>query len=133
MPKIEELEAELEKIKAEMAVLKALLPGQPKPRKPWAGPIDYTARAVMPSAAVAAMVQAVGDDQVAAIARELRNPPGPSSLSNGSEGPARPIGRNGWIDETPNKPPPGIELIDRLVDAQDALDRAERERRFKAE
>ena len=32
---------------------------------------------------------------------------------------------SGWVDPLPLKPPPGTELVDRLVDAQDRKDRVE--------
>ena len=33
---------------------------------------------------------------------------------------------NGWVEPRPLSPPPGIALVDRLCDAQDAKDRAQR-------
>jgi len=43
-----------------------------------------------------------------------------------------PIGTNGWIEPATIKDwrPPGLAVMDRMMDAQDAIDRAERTRRF---
>jgi hypothetical protein len=43
-----------------------------------------------------------------------------------------PVGENGWVTPPPMADwrPPGQAVFDRLMDAQDALDRAERTRRF---
>jgi hypothetical protein len=38
--------------------------------------------------------------------------------------------RSGWRDQIPLRPPEGVDLCDRLVDAQDAIDRAERLRKL---
>lgn len=38
--------------------------------------------------------------------------------------PQRPRG-TGWVEPRPLEAPPGIEHVDRLVDAQDRIDRAE--------
>jgi hypothetical protein len=47
----------------------------------------------------------------------------------GSVRPQSPIAgvpRAGWVDPPKLVPPPGIDILDRLMDHQDALDRAER-------
>jgi hypothetical protein len=43
-----------------------------------------------------------------------------------------PVGHNGWVEPLPIKDwrPPGQAVMDRLMEQQDALDRAERTRRF---
>jgi hypothetical protein len=38
---------------------------------------------------------------------------------------------SGWVEPTPLKPPPGIELIDGLVNEQDRRDRLELARKLK--
>jgi hypothetical protein len=36
-----------------------------------------------------------------------------------------PVKPSGWVDPLPLKPPPGVNLADRIVDAQDQKDRVE--------
>jgi hypothetical protein len=49
-----------------------------------------------------------------------------SSIIASKDAPApRPTG-NGWIEPTPLAQPPGIAILDHMMDAQDAMDRAER-------
>jgi hypothetical protein len=51
----------------------------------------------------------------------------PSSIiPSGPSTPVRPATPVGWRPEIPIAPPPGINYVDRLVDAQDAKDKAQR-------
>jgi hypothetical protein len=61
------------------------------------------------------------------VADSRRGPSQPSSMVTKPEAPAAPKG-NGWAEPTPLGPPPGVALIDRMVDVQDGIDRAARER-----
>jgi hypothetical protein len=75
------------------------------------------------------MAEAVGDDVLRDIAADARRRPP-------SDGPCSPLATSpnreevkrgtGWADEIPLKSPPGVGILDRLMDAQDAQDRAER-------
>ena len=63
------------------------------------------------------------------VADSYARPTGPSSIIPTDRN-AEPVKHtNGWQDAKPLTPPPGIELVDRLVDAQDAQDKRERARR----
>jgi hypothetical protein len=41
-----------------------------------------------------------------------------------------PLRGNGWVDAPKLSQPPGVALLDRIMDAQDAIDRAERVKQF---
>ena len=116
--KIEELEAKLSPPK----------PFVPEPYQP----IDWTARMSMPQSALAAMVAAVPDRLMRDIVRDNRAPTGPTgTIPSGSQQPTGggaanvPGSGTGWAHEIPLSPPPGVQQSDKLVDAQDAGDRAE--------
>jgi hypothetical protein len=128
--KMNESEKDIAKLKAENDALKdrlAKLEEQvnPPPRKQsYSAPYDYTAGATMPASALRAMINAVPD----ALMNELRgdarrpNPVNPPTQSQ----PTTQVQRgSGWRDEVPISSPPGIAICDRMVDAQDQLDRAE--------
>ena len=95
----------------------------------------------MPPSAVRDMA-VLDDNLVKGIAlRDARAPSSPSSTIPSARqhplgGPADvPGGGTGWQAPIPLSPPPGVSQADRLMDAQDAKDRAElieREARFKA-
>jgi hypothetical protein len=71
------------------------------------------------------MARAVGDDLVRSVVEDNRGSRAPSS-------PAEPVKRGtGWSDPVPLKPQPGIDIIDAMVDQQDALDKAELEARLR--
>jgi len=116
--KVEELEAKLSPPK----------PFVPQPYEP----IDWTARMSMPPSALAAMVAAVPDRVMRDIVRDNRAPTGPTgTIPSGSQQPTGGGAANvpgsgiGWAHEIPLSPPPGVQQSDKLVDAQDAGDRAE--------
>jgi hypothetical protein len=83
----------------------------------------------MPRSAMQAMIDAVPDR----LMNELRSDalkPNPMTLSGGVTKPTatespKSIGKKGWIGERPLSPPPGIAIMDRMMDEQDRIDRAE--------
>jgi hypothetical protein len=75
----------------------------------------------------------IPDKDVRGIVHDNQAPQGPSSqgivpnsqqMSN-VRGTGGPQGPSGWAHEVPIGPPPGVNYADRLMDAQDAKDRAE--------
>jgi hypothetical protein len=88
---------------------------------PSRAPVDYTEQfSALPPSAVRDMVAAVGDRMVADIVQDQRGRAAPSAE------PSKPVTKtSGWQEPRPLSAPPGIALADRLVDQQDALDKAE--------
>jgi hypothetical protein len=86
----------------------------------------------MPQSAIQPMVDAVGDQQMSEIVNDLRSGPGepggflgPTPKTAPREPPrARHI---------PLEPPPGIPIMDKMMDVQDALDKRELEKRLRGE
>ena len=116
-------ESELTELRKQVAKLKDQL--NPPPRQPSTHPrFDPTEGMSMPKSAMQAMIDAVPD----ALMRDLRgdarrpnpvNPPTPSQ-------PTTQVQRgSGWVDERKLEPPPGIAIMDRMMDEQDRLDRTE--------
>jgi hypothetical protein len=68
------------------------------------------------------MALAVDDRMVADIFSDARR----AGLPRSAE--AEPVRGNGFVDPKPLGPQPGSKIIDRLMDAQDAEDRAKRRR-----
>ena len=112
------------------------LEAKAKPPKPFVPepyqPIDWTARMSMAPSALRAMVEAVPDRVLRDIVRDNRAPTGPTgTIPSGSQQPTGggaanvPGSGTGWAHEIPLSPPPGVQQSDKLVDAQDAGDRAE--------
>ena len=121
---------ELAALKREVEELKAkLAPPKPFVSEPYQR-YDPTAGMCMPPSALAAMVNAEPKGFMAGVVRDNRGAPtGPTGAiprSTGGGGPANvPGSGTGWAHETPIGPPPGVAQADRLMDAQDARDRAE--------
>ena len=128
---------ELDELKAQNAKLTeriAKLEEAAKPPEPFVpGPrfqFDPTANASMPANAMKAMIDAVPDTLMRDLRADARKP---NPVTQASSSPirstpsAQPQWRNtgGWRDEVPLGPQPGIEHVDRLVDAQDQIDKAE--------
>jgi hypothetical protein len=67
------------------------------------------------------------------VADSRRGPTAPSSMISKPEAQAAPaIGKRGWIDAVPlPSSPPGMRIIDRMMDQQDRMDRADLERKLK--
>jgi hypothetical protein len=115
--------SELEDLKKEVAKLKDQL--NPPPRQPSTLPrYDPTEGMSMPANAIAAMVAAVPSSVMRGLVNDAFKPnpvtgfPNPPSTSQVQRG-------TGWREPAPLGPPPGIEHVDRLVDAQDRIDKAE--------
>jgi hypothetical protein len=122
---------ELAALKREVEELKAKLsPPKPFVSKPHE-PIDWTARMSMPPSALAAMLAAEPRGFMQGVLRDNRGAPtGPTGMIPRSQqpaggGPAASGSGTGWGHSTPLGPPPGVAQADRLMDAQDARDRAE--------
>jgi hypothetical protein len=119
------LKREVEELKAKLSPPKPFVP-EPYQR------YDPTAGMCMPPSALAAMVAAVPDHMLREIAmRDGRAPTGrpgmiPNSQQSAGGGAANvPGSSTGWAHEIPLSPPPGVKDADKLMDAQDAKDRAE--------
>jgi hypothetical protein len=115
--------SELDDIKKELAELKQRLDPSPRPPSTYT-PRDYTEGMSMPRSAMQAMIDAVPDAQMRDIRGDARRP---NAVTGAAPQPQQPVRRNtgGWIDPNPLSPPPGIKHVDRLVDEQDRIDRAE--------
>jgi hypothetical protein len=120
-----QLAAQIEVLQKQVADLEARVPKPPKPfvPEPPRAPRDLTEGLSIPKEALRDLVAAVGDDVMRDIRGDARRdvsdfrPVGPD---------VRPTVRgSGWRDPAPLGPPPGIAQADRLMDAQDAKDRAE--------
>ena len=129
--------SEIEKLKAQNAELSdriAKLEEAAKPAKPvewtWQKP-DYTANARMPDSVLREMLAAVPESVMRELRSDARKPnpitqASSSPLTTSSSTQPQPTQRGtGWRDEIPLGPPPGIEHCDRMLDAQEAKDRAE--------
>jgi hypothetical protein len=121
-----DLKAELEALKAELAELKEKM----KPKAPFVSdyvppsPNRHLDRLSMPPSAMADLVRAVGDGVLRDIVNDRR-----TVMVNATPKPTptRVAAQNtsGWREAQPLGPPPGVAQADRLMDAQDARDRAE--------
>jgi hypothetical protein len=84
-------------------------------------------RAAARTPTLAAMMEAVPDNLMASIvADQRRGVAAPSSLASNPNAPQpepRPKG-SGWQDAAPLAPPPGIDILDRMMDQQDRRDKA---------
>jgi hypothetical protein len=133
---------EIAALKAEVAALKAKVSPPKSEFKPEpCQQFDPTARMTMPPSVLAEMVRAVPDRMLRDIVHDNRAPTGRPGMIPSSQQPTGVRGTNvagsgtGWARETPLGPPPGVNYADRLMDHQDAKDRAElieREAKFKA-
>ena len=68
----------------------------------------------------------LGNPTVQAMLQACGAPPRPPSAVKVKRLEPESYGPKGWIDNVPLGPPAGVALCDRLMDAQDARDRAER-------
>jgi len=116
------LKREVEELKAKLSPPKPLVP---QPHQQY----DPTAGMCMPPSALAAMVAAVPSNFMRDVVRDnraARTPATiPSSQPTGGGQANVPGSGTGWGHSTPLGPPPGVAQADRLMDAQDACDRAE--------
>ena len=130
---------ELTELKAAQAQMAARIAELERAAKPPPAPdpknfqrYDPTANFGMPAETVREMARAVPDSMMRDIAmRDGRAPTGPSAqgvvpssqpLSNVRTGGG---GSSGWREPTPLGPPPGVAILDQIMDHEDAKDRAE--------
>jgi hypothetical protein len=133
----EEFEARLAASEKRVAELEAKLRGEPpepfkrEPRQP----LDLTARATMPPQAMRDLVAAVPDRLMSDLRADARKPnPVTQSVAQLTKGGGERVQiqpGSGWVNPNPLTPPPGLNYVDQQVDAQDAIDKAERRRLFK--
>jgi len=117
---------ELTKLKEEVGALKKRIDPEPRPRSNYA-PYDYTQGMSMPRSARQAMIDAVPDRLMSDLRADALKP-NPMAISGGITKPAateppKTIGKNGWIDQRPLEPPPGISIIDQMCEAADRRER----------
>jgi hypothetical protein len=115
--------SELDDLKRQVAELKDQL--NPPPRQPSTHPrFDPTEGMSMPESAMLEMMKAVPDSLMRSLREDARrpNPVNPSTASQ----PTSQVQRgSGWAKPIPIESPPGIDLMDRMMDQQDRIDRAE--------
>ena len=131
--RLAKLEAENEELRARLAKLEPKQPEAVKPVPPyeWKGPRDWTANASLPPSAMRAMADAVGGGVLAGVVNDRFRSIEPSSIIP-KEGPkVEPKARgSGWQDERPLEGPPGVKIIDQMMDVQDALDKRDLAKRL---
>ena len=115
MPTTEEQIAELQARIAELE--KAAKP--PERIKSNYQPINPIDRLSMPASAMAALVEAVPTDLVRSIVSDNRSAPLPKLKVEEKK-------KGGWSEPAKLEPPPGQKIINQMIDAQDALDKADR-------
>jgi hypothetical protein len=128
---LDELKARLEKLEKANA---PSAPSAPMPREPQR-PLDYTRGASMSAATMRDLAQAIPDKLAADLRADLaRGNPLTASQAQlvKGEGGVEIHRGDGWAPERKIEPPPGVALADRLMDMQDAIDRADLERRLGA-
>jgi hypothetical protein len=134
----DDLKAEIDQLKKRIVELEAKLadgPRQPQVREPHK-PFDPTARATMPRSVLRDLVTAVPDRLMADLRSDALKPnPVTQSVAQltpdrGSQDRGVQIGGSGWIEPKPLSVPPGVPIMDRLMDMQDAIDKADLQRRL---
>jgi hypothetical protein len=85
---------------------------------------ERLAASVLPQSAVEAMNAAVPTAVIQDIVDDSRKGLAPRSMAETPEPEA--WRRTGFVEASPLRPPPGVVQCDRLVDAQDEMDRAQR-------
>jgi hypothetical protein len=117
--------SELDDLKKEIANLKQKIDPPPRPPSTYQ-PYDPTANFSLPPSVVQAMMKAVPDRLMRDLRADAQKPnPVTGGMTKPEMEPPKAIGNKGWIDERPLSPPPGIDLMDRMMDEQDKIDRAE--------
>jgi hypothetical protein len=141
----DELKAELDKLKKRQTELETKL-GEDKPPLPQFKPEpyqprDYTAGATMDAETKRELAKAFPADLVRDLRSDAFKPNPVTGASQAQLTPDR-IGQDrgraqveirgtGWQPERKIEPPPGVGIMDRMLDAQDAIDKAEAEWRRK--
>ena len=119
--KVEQQEAELKKLRDQI---------NPPKSEPYVMPrFDPTEGMSMPRSAMQAMIDA-SSSYMADLRADARRPNPVTEASSSTvrgtpTAQSQPQRGTGWRDEIPLSSPPGVELADRLMDHQDAKDRAE--------
>src|SRR5262245_11398028 len=111
--RIKQLEEEVARLKGEE---------RKPPSKPWPK-WDPTEGMRMPPSALAAMVAAVPDRLMADIVADNRRGLEPRSIIPPEPRPKLQTKGSGFVDPIPLRSPPGIEILDRVMDRQDELDK----------
>jgi hypothetical protein len=128
----------LTQLEKENAALKARLDAleKPKPVEPfdagpaWSGPrFDFTANASMDASTMRAMADAVGDGVLGGVVNDRFRRMEPSSIIS-KETKVEQAKGTGWQDERPLEMPPGVKIIDQMMDAEDEMWRRDRARQF---
>jgi hypothetical protein len=135
----DDLKAEIDQLKKRQTELEAKLAEAGKPPAPFKSeprqPIDYTAGASMDRETTRDLASAIPPD----LARDLHNDlargnpitASQSQLPQERGGGGVQIQRgDGWAKERKIEPPPGVPIMDRLMDMQDAIDKADLQRRL---
>jgi hypothetical protein len=133
MPKIEIEQTELEQLKARVAELeKAGKPPEPIKSAPYQPP-DYTRGATMDAETMREWSRAISPE----LARDLRddalNRPNPVTGATPAQLTRSGVQiqrGDGWAKERKIEPPPGVPIMDRLMDMQDKIDKADLQRRL---
>ena len=116
--------SELDDLKKQVADLKQRI--DPPPRQSFTLPrFDPTEGMSMPANALAAMMKAVPDSLMSDLRGDARKP---NPITGGATAPqSQPVQRgSGWATPIPVEPPPGVAILDKIMDSQDRLDAAER-------
>jgi hypothetical protein len=129
MTELEDLKAKNAELSDRLSKLEEAANSKPFKAEPWQ-PIDYTAGFSMPREAMQAMIDALPSSFFSELRGDARRPNPVTEASPSlttSPAPQAPVQRtSGWRDAAPLTSPPGISHIDRIVDAQHKIDRAER-------
>ena len=123
------MSSELEELKKRVAELeKAAKPPEPFVPEPWQRR-DPTEGMSMPKSAMLEMINAIPESVMQGIRADARKPnpvtTGSSQIKSTPSALSQPQRKGGWIEPRPLEPPPGVAIADRLVDAQDEIDRGE--------
>jgi len=126
----DKLETELEVLRARVAELEARAnpPAPPKFEAGASGPTTTDlamSRISMSPEVMAEMVRAVGSETIRGIVKSGGVGVLQSTATTPSPTPVSALNTSGWRDPGPLSNPPGVAIADRLMDAQDARDRAQ--------
>jgi hypothetical protein len=133
MDEVEKLKAENDALRKRMEKLESQV--NPPPRQPYNyQPVDRTEGMGMDRATMQAMIDAVPESVMAELRADTRRP-NPVTEASSSTVRSTPSAqsqrqRQGWVEPRPLEPPPGVAIADRLMDAQDEIDRAELAMKF---
>jgi hypothetical protein len=136
----DELKAELAALKKRQTELEAKLAEANKPPEPFKPepyqPRDWTAGATMDRETKRELAKSFPADLVRDLRSDALKPNPVTGTSQAQLSQDRGSGRvqiqrgSGWVEPNPLSAPPGVPIMDRLMDMQDAIDRADLERRL---